>query len=387
MARHLPLLLCCVLGASCSSKVDLPFVPLDLDAALARARGENKVVFLDLSASWCQPCQRLKDTTFRDTDVSAWLRAHTIPLQVDIDEHPDLAKEFHVQSVPTMVFLKVDRSVLGTITGYRDATTFLQEARRRLQGISALDDARQALDAKTGDAGAQQKYFQELLAAGRNDEAVKAADAYWRASRDEPAQFGVRLSFFLGAVQQLAKEYAPAHELLDRWQREADAGMKDTGTSTPTYAAEFCALAQSRGEPQLVLHAADELKPGMARQMLVRMGAATLLEARRYKQLVDAGACEPNDVQEEFDASRSVNLPSLDAASDAAMKKAMHATQLDRVALAFEALAGVGRKEDAMTVAKIVLGGDDDAAVRQRLAKAAERAGAVELAGRVGGGH
>lgn len=38
----------------------LPWMEDDLDGALARARAEHKMVFVDVWATWCHPCVSMK---------------------------------------------------------------------------------------------------------------------------------------------------------------------------------------------------------------------------------------------------------------------------------------------------------------------------------------
>src|SRR5262252_4624776 len=104
-------------GCSKEPALGEPFVTSTLEQALAAAGQQSKVVFVDFGATWCGPCKRLAATTLVDTRVRDWLREHTVPLRIDIDEEKELAGEFHIASVPTMLFLRPDRSELGRITG------------------------------------------------------------------------------------------------------------------------------------------------------------------------------------------------------------------------------------------------------------------------------
>jgi thioredoxin 1 len=63
------------------------------------------------TASWCKPCEALKDIlTYVET---------TVPIEVvDIDENSEIAIEYGVRSVPTMVMVE-DNVVLKSIVGIR----------------------------------------------------------------------------------------------------------------------------------------------------------------------------------------------------------------------------------------------------------------------------
>ena len=68
--------------------------------------------------------------------------ARLVHPHIPLDEAPDLAHEFEIASVPTMVFLRPDRSVLGTITGYRDVGAFLAEANKRIAELKTQPPAK-----------------------------------------------------------------------------------------------------------------------------------------------------------------------------------------------------------------------------------------------------
>lgn len=56
---------------------------------------------LKFSAKWCGPCQGLK-MAMADVDFG-------IPIEdVDIDENPDIAIEYGIRSVPTMILIRND---------------------------------------------------------------------------------------------------------------------------------------------------------------------------------------------------------------------------------------------------------------------------------------
>jgi thiol:disulfide interchange protein len=137
MRRILGLALAGLLGlavASCdpanSGKSGPVFHNISVSEALAEAGRQNKIVVVDFGATWCGPCRQMEHTTFSDPDVKKFLRDHTIALKVDIDEQPEVANQFGVKSIPTMVFLNAQGEQLARTVGYRSPQQFLAAANK-----------------------------------------------------------------------------------------------------------------------------------------------------------------------------------------------------------------------------------------------------------------
>ena len=63
---------------------------------------ENKFEILKMSADWCGPCRATKPTfeSFAESNPEINCR------EVNVDAEGDLAKEYGVRNIPTLVFLK-----------------------------------------------------------------------------------------------------------------------------------------------------------------------------------------------------------------------------------------------------------------------------------------
>lgn len=73
---------------------------------------ENGKVVVDFWAEWCGPC-KIMGPIFED--VAGYLKGKVKFGKVDVDAHSDLAQQFSVMSIPTMIFFEngevVDRIV------------------------------------------------------------------------------------------------------------------------------------------------------------------------------------------------------------------------------------------------------------------------------------
>jgi len=87
------------------------------EAAFARARTENKPIFLSIGYSTCHWCHVMERESFEDEKVGAFLNEHFVSIKVDREERPDVDKIYmtFVQSTtgsggwPMSVFLTPDR--------------------------------------------------------------------------------------------------------------------------------------------------------------------------------------------------------------------------------------------------------------------------------------
>lgn len=141
----------------------------DLDEAREAARETRQPLFIDFWAHNCAGCEGLETVTYPNEEVASFLADHFVPVRINSDDRPDLAREFGIFWTPTLVTLHHLGYRLRETIGYLPPAEMLPE----LTLTAALYDLRSA---RTGEAAAR---FQEVV--DRFGAANAAPEAlYWK---------------------------------------------------------------------------------------------------------------------------------------------------------------------------------------------------------------
>ena len=105
------------------------------EEALAKAKAENKVIFMDAYTTWCGPCKMMSNNVFTEASVGAFYNEHFINAKVDMEEGegPGLADQYGVMAYPSLLFIDGDGELVHRAVGYHDAEPFIE------LGKTALD--------------------------------------------------------------------------------------------------------------------------------------------------------------------------------------------------------------------------------------------------------
>lgn len=102
----------------------------DYDAALKKAKAENKTVLLDFSGSdWCGWCVRLDKEVFSKDEFKAYAKDNLVTVLIDFPrkkqldatlkkQNQELAEKFKIRGFPTVVLLNSEGEKIAQ-TGYR----------------------------------------------------------------------------------------------------------------------------------------------------------------------------------------------------------------------------------------------------------------------------
>ena len=110
------------------------FTSTSFNDALKRAAEQHKYLFVDAYASWCGPCQLLKNTTFHNKKAAEFYNANFVNLSIDMEkgEGPQLAQAWGITAYPTLiVFAPNGKPLLGTM-GYMGADDLVKFGRQAM---------------------------------------------------------------------------------------------------------------------------------------------------------------------------------------------------------------------------------------------------------------
>ena len=83
---------------------------------------ENNDCFVDFFATWCGPCKMLTPV-IEDLDANGLFGDIKI-LKVDVDENGDIARDYRIQAVPTLMMFRGGK-VVNTAMGYKNENELL----------------------------------------------------------------------------------------------------------------------------------------------------------------------------------------------------------------------------------------------------------------------
>lgn len=127
MRKQVCILLCAVLALPALAQTN--FRHITYEEAVAAAKSENKMLFLDFYTDWCGPCKVMMNQVFPQKEVGDFFNAKFVCLKVNAEkEGVELAKKHAIKAYPTFIVLDANEKVLGTkVGGNFDGIAFTKE--------------------------------------------------------------------------------------------------------------------------------------------------------------------------------------------------------------------------------------------------------------------
>jgi thioredoxin-related protein len=109
----------------------------------AKARTENKFIFVDCYATWCGPCKTMDKDVYPNDSIGAYMNARFISVKVQLDTSKlddaeikkwyqtaqDIRKQYAINAMPTFLFFDAGGGALTKEVGAKSAKAFLHMIR------------------------------------------------------------------------------------------------------------------------------------------------------------------------------------------------------------------------------------------------------------------
>ena len=104
------------------------------EEVLAKAKSENKLVFMDCYTVWCGPCKKLAKEVFPRKEVSTFFNDNYISLTMDMEkgEGIELAQYYNITAYPTLLFLNASGEIVDRVEGAVNAYQLIEKGKAAL---------------------------------------------------------------------------------------------------------------------------------------------------------------------------------------------------------------------------------------------------------------
>jgi thioredoxin-related protein len=148
------------------------------EQVLAKAKAENKFIFLDAFTTWCGPCKMMSKNIFPLEEVGNFYNANFINLKIQLDTTKDdndevkswfaagkeIATKYNVKAFPTYLMFSPNGEIVHRAVGSSDAAKFIAK------GQDAINPDKQYYTQKRQyEAGKKDEKFLYTLAKAAND--------------------------------------------------------------------------------------------------------------------------------------------------------------------------------------------------------------------------
>ncbi|MFN4256424.1 MAG: thioredoxin family protein [Saprospiraceae bacterium] len=168
--------------------------------ALAKAKAENKLIFVDAFAVWCGPCKRMAAQTFPDPKAGEFFNANFINMKIDMEkpENSEFASKYPVASYPTLFFINGDGKMVLKDVGAKTVEQLLEFGKRGLGTTDKSPEMAARYEAGERDPKFLFDYVKSLNQFGRPS--LKITNEYLQTQKDLTTEFNLRF-IHEGAVE------------------------------------------------------------------------------------------------------------------------------------------------------------------------------------------
>ena len=102
--------------------------------ALALAKKENKIIFVDAYTPWCHPCKRLKKEIFPQKKAGDYYNKNFINLSINLEDWLGLVFSLYykVNAYPTLLFIDPEGKIILESKGFKNVYNLIKLGKRAI---------------------------------------------------------------------------------------------------------------------------------------------------------------------------------------------------------------------------------------------------------------
>jgi hypothetical protein len=108
----------------------------DLDTAVELAKKQHKPVMISFDSVWSDHCTYMKQFTYTDKTVIAFVEKNFVPVLIDSEKNQALVQKYHITVFPTQVILLPDSQQSVPVPGRHFPSNFID---RLTKGLAKLN--------------------------------------------------------------------------------------------------------------------------------------------------------------------------------------------------------------------------------------------------------
>lgn len=156
-----------------------------LEQALAKAKKENKIVFIDCYTTWCGPCKYLAKNVFTQKEVGDFFNRNFVNVKMDMEseEGKPLMGKYQVAAFPTLLWLDAEGNIQHKMVGAGDANSLLGTAKLAMDSKNNWSALNKQFESGDRSSEFMQKYI--LTSAKAGIDTKEAVDSYFSSKKTE----------------------------------------------------------------------------------------------------------------------------------------------------------------------------------------------------------
>lgn len=179
----------------------IEFKHMDFNDALAKAKVEDKLIFIDFHTEWCGPCKKLAAGPFMEQKNGDFYNDNFINLKLDAEkEGTEAAKRYGVIAFPTLLFVNGDGEIVHQSVGVKygdDMIGFGKEALNASTAKYSWAKLQEMFPNRQNDAPFLKLYFEKMKDFGADADVSLGIDAWLKVQTEFNESSPEMLSFLL----------------------------------------------------------------------------------------------------------------------------------------------------------------------------------------------